>query len=83
MNDCTCVKEMLLSFVYIDAEGERNTHKKSDEEEGDKRERRENGDRGKKRAAGVCSCGGQLRGSSSPLCPSLAPARSLRGSLGS
>lgn len=41
------------------------------------------GKRQKGRPAGVCSCGGQLRGSSSPLGPSLAPARSLRGSLGS
>ncbi len=27
MNDCTCVKEMLLSFVYTDAERERENHK--------------------------------------------------------
>lgn len=63
-----------MSFVYTDAESERiKEHRESDEEERDKRGR----------LAGVCSCGGQLRGSSSPLCPSLAPARSLRGSLGS
>lgn len=72
-------------FVYRDAERGKKTRIDSGEEQGDKgrREKIETEKEKKKRSASVCSCGGQLRGSSSPLGPSLAPARSLRGSLGS
>lgn len=75
-----------MNFLCTETQKEgKKTQIDSGEEQGDKgrREKIETEKEKKKRPASVCSCGGQLRGSSSPLGPSLAPARSLRGSLGS
>ena len=68
---------LLKSFVYTDVEGERKYHEESDEEDKETKGRRWKMEK-KKRV--LRSCRGQLQGSSSPLSPSLAPARSLRGS---
>lgn len=88
MNDCTCVKEMLLkNFVYTDAQRERKwiikrewwgRRRQKGIEDGDKEKK---GKKGKKTGRCVFLWGATERIVFS-LSPSLAPARSLRGSLG-
>lgn len=71
VNDCTCVKEMMLK-VCVHRCRKRKNHKERvvrRRETKGRREKIEIEKKEKKRPAGVCSCGGQLRGLSSPSAP--------------